>query len=407
MTRSLSSLLELGATPNDSQNVRLQKRTLITTSLLGLAIGFGWGAIYLILGEPLAASIPGLYGVFTALNLVVFVRTKHFRVFRDTQLLSFLILPFLLQLALGGFVGASAVIVFALYAPLGALAMVGRSSAIKWMIAFGVLLTASLILQPSMTINNGLGQTTVGFLFLGNILGLSLFVFVVLMYSTGQRDQIEAELQVEREKSDDLLLNILPAEVAADLKDKGETEARYYESASVLFADMVSFTEFAQRSDPGELVGKLNELFSQFDEIARHHQIEKIRTIGDAYMATAGVPVEWSEHAQAIARAALDMRDYVDTVSDIEFRIGISSGPLVAGVIGTSKFQFDVWGDTVNVASRMESSGEAGQIQISDSTRQLLDGGFQYVPRGTVEVKGKGQMTTWFLVGYDQQSGSG
>ena len=124
-------------------------------------------------------------------------------------------------------------------------------------------------------------------------------------------------------------------------------------------------------------------------------------------MATAGVPVEWDEHASAIARTALEMRDYVATVEGIDFRIGISSGPLVAGVVGTSKFQFDVWGDTVNVASRMESSGEAGQIQISDSTRQLLDGEFQYVPRGTVDVKGKGLMTTWFLIGYDQQSESG
>ena len=298
-------------------------------------------------------------------------------------------------------------IVFALYAPLGALVLVGRSSAIKWLIAFGVLLTTSLILQPTMTINNGLGEMTVGLLFLGNILGISIFVFVVQMYSTGQRDQIEAELQVEREKSDDLLLNILPAEIATDLKEKGHTRPRYYENASVLFADMVSFTQFAQQSDPDELVGTLNEVFSQFDRIARHHQIEKIRTIGDAYMATAGVPVEWDEHASAIARTALEMRDYVATVEGIDFRIGISSGPLVAGVVGTSKFQFDVWGDTVNVTSRMESSGEAGQIQISDSTRQLLDGEFQYVPRGTVDVKGKGLMTTWFLIGYDQQSESG
>ena len=250
MAWSISSILELGAEPDDSGDVRLQKRTLITTSLLGLIIGFGWGAAYLTLGEPLAASIPGLYGVFTAGNLAVFVRYKHFRVFRDTQLLAFLILPFLLQLALGGFVGASAVIVFALYAPLGALVLVGRSSAIKWLIAFGVLLTTSLILQPTMTINNGLGEMTVGLLFLGNILGISIFVFVVQMYSTGQRDQIEAELQVEREKSDDLLLNILPAEIAADLKEKGHTRPRYYENASVLFADMVSFTQFAQQSGP-------------------------------------------------------------------------------------------------------------------------------------------------------------
>jgi class 3 adenylate cyclase len=161
---------------------------------------------------------------------------------------------------------------------------------------------------------------------------------------------------------------------------------------------MVGFTALADRSKPDDLVATLNEIFTEFDEIADRHEIEKIRTIGDAYMAAAGVPLEWDDHAGAIARAALEMREYADGYEGIDFRIGISSGPLVAGVVGTSKFQFDIWGDTVNVASRMESTAEPGQIQISETTHRLLEAGFECEPQGRTEVKGKGPMETWYLV---------
>jgi guanylate cyclase len=232
-----------------------------------------------------------------------------------------------------------------------------------------------------------------------NVLAVSIVVFIVMNYFVGQRDRIQGELELEQERSEELLLNILPGEVAADLKKDGRTEAKYYESASVLFADMVGFTALAERSSPGELVATLNEIFTEFDLIAGRYEIEKIRTIGDAYMAASGVPVERSDHAEAMARAALDMREFVDRYDGVEFRIGISSGPLVAGVVGTSKFQFDVWGDTVNMASRMESSGEPGRIQISATTHRLLDSEFECQARGKVEVKGKGTMDTWYLMG--------
>jgi guanylate cyclase len=267
------------------------------------------------------------------------------------------------------------------------------------MIAYGVLLVASLLINPSMTIENNLTPTVVGLFFLMNLLGVSTVVFIVMNYFVGQRDRIQGELTQEQERSENLLLNILPEEVAADLKRDGQTEAKYYESASVLFADMVGFTALADRSAPDDLVATLNEIFTEFDEIADRFEIEKIRTIGDAYMAAAGVPAEWNDHAGAIARAALEMREYANDYDGIDFRIGISSGPLVAGVVGTSKFQFDIWGDTVNVASRMESTAEPGQIQISETTHRLLEDGFDCRPRGRTEVKGKGLMETWYLIG--------
>jgi guanylate cyclase len=404
MEWSLSSYLDVGADPTDSEELRLQKQMLVTTTGLIAVAAVVWAVAYYFLDERSAALIPGSYAVLSFVNLGVFASTKRYRVFRATQLVLILALPFLLQLVLGGFVGASAVILWALTAPFGALVMQGRKYAVRYMIAYGALLVASLLLNPSMTIENNLSQRVVGLFFLMNVLAVSIVVFIVMNYFVGQRDRIQDELEQEQERSEELLLNILPGEVAADLKRDGRTEAKYYESASVLFADMVGFTALADRSSPGDLVATLNEIFTEFDVIADRFEIEKIRTIGDAYMAAAGVPVERPDHAEVIARAALDMKGFVDRYDGVDFRIGISSGPLVAGVVGTSKFQYDIWGDTVNMASRMESSGEPGRIHISGTTRRLLDGGFSCEPRGLVEVKGKGPTNTWYLIGENSAS---
>ena len=393
-----SSILDIGTEPSDSEDIRLQKRMLVTAAVLVVVPAAVWSFTYYLLGEPVAALIPGGYALLTIINLGFFSVTKRYRLFRTTQLILFLVLPFLLQLALGGFVGASAVILWALIAPLGALVMQGRKQAVRYMIVYAALLIISLVLRPSTTIDNSLSDSVVGLFFLLNLLFMSAVAFIMLNYFVGQRDRIQGELESEREKSDQLLLNILPEEVAADLKEDGQTEARQYASASVLFADQVGFTQFAGRVSPEELVATLNEIFTAFDVIADRHGIEKIRTIGDSYMAASGVPVENPDHAAAMARAALEMIGFIDSHAEVEFRIGINSGPLVAGVVGTSKFQYDIWGDTVNTASRMESSGEPRKIQISETTHDLICDRFICDPRGSVQVKGKGEMSTWFLV---------
>jgi len=393
-----SSILDIGTEPSDSEEIRLQKRMLVTAAVLVVVPAAVWSVTYYILGEPVAALIPGGYALLTIINLGFFSATKRYRVFRATQLILFLVLPFLLQLALGGFVGASAVILWALIAPLGALVMQGRKQAVRYMFVYAALLIISLVLRPSTTIDNSLSDSVVGLFFLLNLLFMSAIAFIMLNYFVGQRDRIQGELESERSKSDQLLLNILPEEVAADLKEDGQTEARQYASASVLFADQVGFTQFAGRVSPEELVATLNEIFTAFDVIAKRHGIEKIRTIGDSYMAASGVPVENPDHAAAMARAALEMIGFIDSHAEVEFRIGINSGPLVAGVVGTSKFQYDIWGDTVNTASRMESSGEPRKIQISETTHDLICDQFICDPRGSVEIKGKGEMRTWYLI---------
>jgi class 3 adenylate cyclase len=203
-------------------------------------------------------------------------------------------------------------------------------------------------------------------------------------------------LSFERERAEGLLLNVLPAAVAAELKETGTTTARQYEAVSVLFADIVGFTPLSAEMEPEEMVDQLNDVFTYFDALADKYGVEKIRTIGDNYMVASGVPVPRDDHAQALCAMALEMLEYSET-GPLSFRLGINSGPVVAGVIGTRKFQYDIWGDTVNTASRMESHGEPGKIQISQTTRDLITDHFATTPRGTIDVKGKGLLPTWWL----------
>jgi class 3 adenylate cyclase len=213
-----------------------------------------------------------------------------------------------------------------------------------------------------------------------------------------------AELKLEREKSERLLLSILPQKIADRLKNGEETIAESFAQVTVLFADLAGFTEFSQNVDARNLVELLDEIFSAFDDLAARLGVEKIKTIGDAYMAVAGLPVPRADHADAVASLALGMQEAFQGVLaerglPLELRIGMHSGPVVAGVIGRQKFAYDLWGNTVNLASRMESSGEAKRIHVSAATRALLGERFLFADRGEVAIKGKGPMQTFFLLG--------
>ncbi len=212
------------------------------------------------------------------------------------------------------------------------------------------------------------------------------------------------ELEVEQARSERLLLNTLPAAIAKRLKVGESVIAEQYEHVTVLFADLVDFTQVAERMPPKRLVEVLNEIFSEFDQLSDRHELEKIKTIGDAYMVVGGLPEPNPYHAETVAAMALDMVTVLKafnarTGETLKLRIGMHSGSVVAGVIGMKKFTYDLWGDTVNLASRMESQGEAGQIQLSPVTYELIKSRFDCVPRGPIEVKGKGEMITYFLVG--------
>ena len=230
-------------------------------------------------------------------------------------------------------------------------------------------------------------------------------LFTIVLYGVREAER-------EHARSESLLANILPATIASRLKRRSETViADRYEEASILFADMAGFTARTSDTTPDDLVQFLNRVFTEFDRLVESHGLEKIKTTGDSYMVVSGVPAQRLDHAQALGQLALDMRDTAKGLVDpqgrsVPIRFGIASGPVVAGVVGTKKFFYDVWGDPVNIASRMESTGEPGKIQVSQDTYERLNGEFLLESRGVIDVKGKGEMQTWFLTGRKASRGA-
>ncbi len=206
------------------------------------------------------------------------------------------------------------------------------------------------------------------------------------------------ELDDEKKKSDGLLLNILPVGVADELKVKGSIEPKQYNAVTVLFTDMVNFTGISEKMSPTELVQEIHENFTAFDAIMEKHGLEKIKTIGDAYLAVCGLPNEYADHAKRVAHAALDIQHYMATnKGKFQIRIGINSGPVVAGIVGVKKYAYDIWGDTVNTAARMEQNSEAGKINISGSTYELIKNDFNCFYRGKIAAKNKGAVDMYFI----------
>jgi class 3 adenylate cyclase len=232
----------------------------------------------------------------------------------------------------------------------------------------------------------------------------AMFAAVLVL---GEAVRSRRALALEQERSERLLLNVLPAPIATRLKAGEAVIADAFPEVTVLFADLVDFTRSSRASSPARVVATLNELFSVFDELAKGHGLEKIKTIGDAYMVAGGLPEPRPDHAQAVAELALAMREEAGRHRDpagqpLQLRIGIDTGPVEAGVIGTAKFSYDLWGDTVNTASRMESHGVPGCIQVTARTYQRLGDGYRFQRRGSIPVRGMGEMVTWFLLGRDQ-----
>jgi guanylate cyclase len=389
--------LSIGADPRDTADERFRKRLLVGVALVILPIGFLWGCLYWAVGEHAVALTPWGYVTGSAISLVVFARTRDFTFLRTAQLLLILVAPAAGTVMLGGLRESSSVILWSLFAPLGALVFDRPGRAWAWFAAFVATILLALVLSEAVRPNGA--DLPEGFVRTFDVLNIVVVSFVaMLLLVTFRRGRDAAQARVEA-----LLVNVLPADIAQRLQSDPNSIADHFDEASILFADVVDFTPLSSVLDAREVVGLLDRLFTSFDELVDRHGVEKIKTIGDCYMVAAGVPRQRPDHAHALARLAIEMRECAKRClpesHDLRLRIGISSGPVVAGVIGRRRFLYDLWGDTVNMASRMESHGTPDEIQITRATWELLDDHFVTEPIGLVDVKGKGEIETWRLVG--------
>jgi adenylate cyclase len=399
---ALTRVAMIGADPRDDDDLRLRRSLVVLTAFLILPISLVWGSLYLAAGSP-SGLIAFVYFAVSIASLAIYARTRDVGFLLRVQLLDIMLAPTVSMIPLGGFLGSGGVGLWGILAPFGALVFGGVRSGTRWFLAFvGVFLASGIAGEVSGGLPHLPAWFATTMLALNVVVGGTI-AFTLLAIFAEQRLTALAALRTEQDKAENLLLNILPRSIADKLKASSATIADQFDAASILFADVVDFTPFSERLPPGEVVGILDHLFTHFDVLAERYGLEKIKTIGDCYMVAAGVPTPRADHARALAQMALDMREVMRSEDGVahfglELRIGINSGPVVAGVIGRKRFLYDLWGDAVNTASRMESQGTPGQIQVTRATYELLRDDFVLEPRGTVSVKGKAEMETWYLV---------
>jgi class 3 adenylate cyclase len=404
-----------GIEPDDSEEVRLNKTLLmLATGLASVAIVF-WVAVYWWLGPQFSATMPLVFQLLLAGNMLIYLRTRNFDYFRVTQLGLFLFLPFVAQWS-SDIISSSGVLLWALLAPIGAILCIGARKSLGWFLAWVVLTAisgladwylADPLVMPKPIVPT---RTTIVF-FVLNFIAFSVIVFLLLRLSIAQNRKMHSSLEVahqqikiEQERSEKLLLNILPGSIADRLRNSDKTIADGFADVTVMFADIVNFTQVAANMSPSQVFAMLNRIFSAFDELAESHGLEKIKTIGDAYMVAGGLSEDLSDYSAAVADMAIAMRDLLRrdfsiNASHLEVRIGIGTGPIVAGVLGKKKFIYDLWGDTVNIASRITSEGVPGMIQCDTMTYHRLAGNFDFHEPQTIYLKGKGNMTVYRLIG--------
>lgn len=408
----LGGFRHAGILPTDSEELRLQKSLLIfATGLISFA-SMLWLFIYWQLGPQFSSTIPFLFQLLLVGNLLVYLKTLNFDAFRLIQISLFLFMPFVAQWSMGNFITASGVSLWALLAPVGAVLFIGPREALAWFFAYLFLTALSGAFDyyladaaPSNAIKVPI-QATV-FFFALNFAAISTIVFLLLRYSAIEKQKIQSHLeeahgllQQEQERSERLLLNILPGPIAERLKNSSQTIADGFADVSVMFVDIVNFTRIAEGLTPQQVFSMLNRVFSSFDELAERYGLEKIKTIGDAYMVAGGLNDQRSDYSGALVDLALEMRDLLErdfhvNQMRLEVRIGIGTGPVVAGVVGKKKFIYDLWGDTVNIASRITSEGTPGMVQVDENTYRRLATHFEFAPPQSIYLKGKGNTAVY------------
>jgi class 3 adenylate cyclase len=412
----LASLRSAGIEASDSEELQLQKSLLVfATGLITLA-SMLWLLIYWQLGPQFSSTIPFVFQLLLVGNLLVYLRTRNFAAFRVVQLAFFLFVPFVAQWSMGNFISASGVSLWALLAPIGAVLFIGPRDALAWFFAYLFLTALSGAFDyylagalPATPIRVPI-ETSV-FFFALNFAAVSTIVFLLLRYSASEKQKAQERLEaahdallLEQERSERLLLNILPGPIAQRLKTSDQTIADGFADVSVMFVDIVNFTRTAEGMTPQQVFAMLNRIFSSFDELAELYGLEKIKTIGDAYMVAGGLNGAPRDFSAALVDMALAMRDLMQADLEVnpmrlEVRIGIGSGPVVAGVVGKKKFIYDLWGDTVNLASRITSEGTPGVVQVDEATYLRLRDRFVFSAPQAIQLKGKGRLPIYNAIG--------
>ena len=411
----MERLRNAGIEPSDSEEVRLSKSLLmLATGLASVAI-MVWVALYWALGPVISATLPLAFQLLLAGNMLLYLRTRNFEYFRVSQLGLFLFLPFVAQWS-SDIISSSGVLIWAMLAPIGAILCIGVRKSVGWFAAWAILTAISgladwYLADPMFTPRPIVPTRTTIVFFALNFIAFSIIIFALLRLSIGMNRKMHQSLQVahqqikiEQERSEKLLLNILPGSIADRLRNSDKTIADGFADVTVMFADIVNFTQVAANMSPSQVFAMLNRIFSAFDELAEHYGLEKIKTIGDAYMVAGGLNEDLSDYSAAVADMAIAMRellrkDFAINASHLEVRIGIGTGPIVAGVLGKKKFIYDLWGDTVNIASRITSEGVPGMIQCDTMTYHRLAMNFDFHEPQTIYLKGKGNMTVYRLIG--------
>ncbi len=399
-------LRSAGVVAGDSEDLRLKKEVLLFACGLMIAASAIWLALYWGLRISMSASLPIGFQLASAATLLYYLYTLNFEVFRAVQLGLWLFVPFVVQWSIGNFVSASGVTLWALLAPVGAVLLYSARESMPWMFAYVFLMLVTgyvdyeLAIMPPRPPIVPL-STSVAFFAL-NFAATSLIVYALLRYAFVERERSRVRLEEAQAQSERLLLNILPAPIAERLKRSESSIADGFENVTVMFADIVGFTRLAGVMAPAEIFALLNRLFSRFDDLTERSGVEKIKTIGDAYMVAGGLGRGTADYTRTIAELALALQDTVTKEFSVEgmplkLRVGIATGPVVAGVVGTRKFIYDLWGDTVNLASRITDECPVGAIQLDETTRVRLRDFFELQPPRTLELRGKGQTRVYLL----------
>ena len=384
--------------PGDSEDIRLEKFTIFLVSASCCLAGLAWTVMYyVVFGFGLITILPFLFFVIVGGSLAVCHVIRKHRPIIYIQIICIIYFTTFIQWRIGGVFDSGFVLAWTFIGPVIALMFFSLRHSMIWFLLYLVNVAITVVFDDFFSLHGyHVAEDTRIFFFAMNVSVSSLIVFIFAGYFVTSAVK-------ERENANRLLLNILPKKAAQVLKARAGVIAEQYDDVTVLFADIVNFTQYSSHVSAEQLVGKLNEIVFRFDELTDHHGLEKIKTIGDAYMVAGGLPEPKPGHGEAIAALALDMLAAIkktERESGVSFslRIGIHRGPVVAGVIGKSKFAYDLWGDTVNIASRMESSGTENTVQVSDAVYQTLKDTFPFSEKRWVDIKGIGAMETYFLL---------